>query len=327
MADQSYVIGFDMGGTKMLARVVDGEFRGLGAAKVKTPPGADNEQVLAAIAQTVRDAMQDAGLSPSDVRAIGIAVPGPLDLAEGRVVDMPNVGMRDFALRDRLQEAVSLPIVLENDVNAGTYGEFVAGAAAGHRNVVGVFPGTGVGGGIIIDGKLYRGRLGRAAEIGHMTVQVGGPLCGCGKYGCLEAVASKTAIAKDLVQLAASGDAPTVFERAGTDLSRIKSSVILKAMQAGEEAVIRVVHRAAWFLGIGLANCIEIFDPDVLVLGGGLVEKLGTDYLSRVEASMREHTMVPNDVPLVAATLGDDSVVIGAAALALEHIRGGGETR
>jgi glucokinase len=320
MADHSYVIGFDMGGTKMLATVLDDTFSPVGRAKTRTPAGADSDGVFAAIVETVNGAVEDAGISRNEVRAIGIAVPGPLDLAAGRVIEMPNVGMRDFPLRDRLREAVSLPVVLENDVNAGTYGEYVAGAARGHRNVIGVFPGTGVGGGIIINGKLYRGRLGRAGEIGHITVQVNGPLCGCGKYGCLEAVASKTAIAKDLVLLAATGSAPTVFERVGTDFSAIKSGVIRKAIDAGEKAVIRVVDRAAWFLGVGLGTCVEIFDPDVIVIGGGLVEKLGEAYLSTVDASFRENTMVPTDVPLLAASLGDDSVIIGAAALALEAL-------
>ena len=321
MAADGYVIGFDMGGTKMLAKLMTSEFKEEGRAKLKTPPGAGNEEILTAIAETIRGAVADGGAEMSEVRAIGVAVPGPLDIGDGRVIEMANVGMRDFPLRDRLEGLLSIPVLLENDVNAGTYGEYVAGAAKGHRNIIGVFPGTGVGGGIIIDGALYHGRHGRAGEIGHMTVQVNGPLCGCGKYGGLEAVSSQTAIAKALVHLAAIGDAPTVFELAGTDLSRMKSSVIKKAIAAKEQSVIRVVDRAAWFLGLGLGSCVDIFDPDVIVLGGGLLEKLGADYLSKVDASLRENTMVPSDVPLLAAELEDDSVVIGVAALALEERR------
>lgn len=320
MKDRDYLVGFDMGGTKMLATVLDDSFAPAGRAKMKTPPGGDDELLLTMIADTIREAVSDAKADLSDVRAVGLAVPGPLNRDEGVVIEMANVGMRDFPLRDRLQDVLKVPVDLENDVNAGTYGEFIAGAARGHRNVVGLFPGTGVGGGIVIDGKLYRGRRGRAGEIGHMTVQVGGRLCGCGHYGCLEALSSKTAMAKDLVHLASIGLAPTVLEKAGTDFRAVKSSVIKKAMEEGEEAVVRVVERAAWFLGVGLANCVDIFDPDILVVGGGLVEKLGESYLEKVRESTRENSMVPTEIPIVAASLGDDSVVVGAASLAEEAV-------
>ena len=299
----------------MLAAVLDEKLNHVGRAKRKTPSGAGNEETLAVIAETVQAAADNAQVAVADLSVIGIAVPGPIDREGGRIIETPNAGLSDFPLQKRLQKATGVPVVLENDVNAGVYGEFVAGAAKGCKSVVGIFPGTGVGGGIIIDGNLYRGRLGRAGEIGHMTIEVGGRLCGCGKYGCLEAVASKTAIVKDLVHLAATGEAPTIFEACGTDIKRIKSKWINKAMDAGESAVIRVVERAAWYLGIGLANCIDIFDPDILVIGGGLVEKLRDEYLSLVEKSARENAMVPTDVPIVAAKLGDEAVVTGAAAL------------
>jgi len=319
MADKTRVIGFDMGGTKMLAVVLDEQYEEQGRAKMRTPIGAGNKNTLKAIEDLVHEAIDDAGCAGADVVAIGIAVPGPIDRQRGHVIDMPNAGMHDYALRDALEEKVGIPVVLENDVNAGTYGEYVAGAAKGMRNVVGVFPGTGVGGGIVIDGKLYRGRTGSAGEVGHMIIDAGGRRCGCGKHGCLEALSSKTAIAKELVHLALNGQAPTVLEKAGTDIGLIKSSVIKKAMAAGEQAVIEVVERAAWYLGVGLGSLVDIFDPDVVIVGGGLVEKLGKSYLKPVEASMREHSMIKSDVQLVAASLGDDSVIIGSAALAWQE--------
>jgi glucokinase len=152
-----------------------------------------------------------------------------------------------------------------------------------------------------------------------MIVDAGGRRCGCGKYGCLEAVSSKTAIAKELVHLAAIGSSPTVLDKAGTDISAIKSSVIKKAMDADEPAVIEVVERAAWYLGVGLGSLIDIFDPDVAVIGGGLVEKLGDRYLKPVRKSMKQHSMIDSDAELVAAALGDDSVIVGAAALAWQE--------
>jgi len=323
MAAADYVIGFDMGGTKMLASVLDDSFATVGTAKMRTPPGAGNDEVLSVVVRTVRDALSDAGIDAKQVRAIGIAVPGPIDHAAGRIIALTNVGVEKMDLRDLLSAQIGIPVVLDNDVNAGTFGEYVAGAAKGYRDVIGVFPGTGVGGGIIIGGHLYRGHGGRAGEIGHITVDVGGRMCGCGKYGCLEAVSSRTAIAKDLVHLAMIGEAPTILERAGTDITRVKSGVIKRAMNAGEESVIRVVERAAWYLGVGLGSCLDIFDPDVVVLGGGLVEKLGDAYLQPVERSMRDSNMIGSAAPLVAASLGDDSVVVGAAALALEELENG----
>jgi glucokinase len=321
MAKKTRVIGFDMGGTKMLAVVLDEKYQPCGRAKVRTPVGAGNKQMVDAISDLVSEALADSGDGPSNIAAMGIAVPGPIDRAEGRVISMPNVDMRDFALRDALQKRIGVPVVLENDVNAGTYGELVAGAAKGARHVIAMFPGTGVGGGIIIDGRLYRGRTGSAGEFGHMIVDAGGRRCGCGKYGCLEALSSKTAIAKELVHLAQNGHAPTVLAKAGTDIARIKSGVIEKAMDAGERAVIEVVERAAWYLGVGLGSLVDIFDPDLVVVGGGLVEKLGKRYLGPVEASMREHSMIDSDVSLVAASLGDDSVIVGSAALALQELQ------
>ena len=322
MADKKRVVGFDMGGTKMLAVVLDEELKQVSKAKIRTPVGASDKETFAAVVKAIREALDKGGTTAEELEAIGIAVPGPIDRAEGKIIELPNVGMRDYPMRDKLQKELGAPVVLENDVNAGTYGEFAAGAAKGFRNVVGVFPGTGVGGGIIIGGRLYRGTTGRAGEVGHLVVEAGGRMCGCGKYGCLEAVASKTAIAKDLVHLAMNGLAPTILAKAGTDIAKIKSGLIRKAVENGEKAVLRVVERAAWYIGIGVGSCIDLFDPDVVVIGGGLIEKLGDRYLKPIIRSAREHSMIATNIPIVAAAFGDDSVVTGAAVLARREIRG-----
>lgn len=318
MADRFYV-GFDMGGTKMLAAILDSSFAVVETGKIRTPVGAGNQAIMTAIVDLIRDTVASAKVELSQIGAIGVAVPGPIDREAGRVIDLPNAGMHDFLLRKELSDELGVPVVLENDVNAGTYGELVDGAAKGMKNVVGIFPGTGVGGGIVIDGNLYRGRTGRAAEIGHMIIQAGGPMCGCGKRGCLEAVASKTALAKDLVHLALSGKAPTVLERAGTDIAKIRSSVIKKSYQAGEQGTIDAVQRVAWYLGVGIGSCIDLFDPDLVVVGGGLVEKLGDTLLEPAVSSARAHTMASQDTPIVEAKLSDDAVVIGVGALAAQE--------
>jgi len=250
-----------------------------------------------------------------------VAVPGPLDLKEGVVIDTPNIGFKNYPLRKFLQEAFNCKVSLENDVNAGVYGEFRAGVAKGFSNIVGVYPGSGVGGGMILDGRLYRGSRGSAGEVGHMRIQDGGRLCGCGRYGCLETLSSKNALARDLVALAATGKAPTIQEGAGTDFVKIRSGLIKKSIKAGEAEVIALVKRSAYYLGIGLANLVNIFDPELVVLGGGLMEKLSEDIVPVAEKSMREHAMpgMVKNVKLVVATLGDDSVITGCAWLAAEN--------
>lgn len=314
----SYVIGFDLGGTKMLAAVIDQEGTIVATKKEQTPPGGDAKAVYASVVNTIQEAAKKADTKIDSLAGVGIAVPSPVDFKRGVVLSTPNLGLSDFPLRDRLSEDLGIPVVVENDVNAGTFGEYVGGAAKGFTDVVGIFPGTGVGGGLILDGRLYRGATGGAGEVGHMIVQTDGRLCGCGQHGCLEAVASKTAIAKDLVMLADTGSAPTVLELAGTSVAAIKSSVILKAIEAGEAEAIRVVHRAAEFLGIGMANLVNIFNPQLIVVGGGLVEKLGHDhYLGIAEASMRAHAMprLSEVVEVREAQLGDDAALMGVAAL------------
>jgi len=320
--NQEYIIGFDLGGTKMLSALFDRSYKIVARNKEKTADARSNEAVTERIFSCIDGLLKSGKASAHDILGIGIAIPGPIDIAAGIVLETPNLAMHNLPLRDLLEAKYDCPVILENDVNAGMYGEFKKGAARGFSEVVGLFPGTGVGGGLILGGKLYRGAIGGAGEIGHTIVQVDGPLCGCGKYGCLEAVASRTALAKDLVGLAANGEAPTVLEKAGTDIMRIKSSVIKKAIDAGEEKVIELVNRNARFLGIGMANCVNIFNPELLVLGGGLVEKLGGPYVRAAEASMREHAMryLVKSVEVREAKLGDDAAVTGAAALLLESL-------
>ncbi len=315
-------IGFDLGGTKMLAGVLEDDNSVIARAKERTVAGS-NDEVLSQIVAVVDAALTEAAVKTKHIEALGIAVPGPIDMQAGVVLDTPNIGVRDFPLAEALRERYDLPVFLENDVNAGLWGEFVAGSAQGYRHVIGVFPGTGLGGGLILDGHLYRGKRGSAGEIGHMIVQTDGRACGCGGIGCLETVASKTAIARDLVMLAAAGKAATVTAAGGTDITAIKSKVIKKAYESDGEHVQEVVNRAAHFLGVGLANVVNIFDPEVIVVGGGLVERFGTSYLERAVRTMRDRAMprLVEGVVVKEATLGDDAAIVGAADLAAKHVR------
>ena len=310
-------VGFDLGGTKMLAAVVVDDGTIVAKNKNKTE-GADNETVYRNVLDTVEGALEKASIKRKDVETIGIAVPGPIDSQRGVVLQTPNVALTDFPLAGRLADDVGCTVYLENDVNAGLWGEYVAGAAKGYAHVVGIFPGTGIGGALILDGRLYRGKGGRAGEVGHITVQSDGRRCGCGNHGCLETVASKTAIARDLALLAMNGQSPTLAEAGATDITLIKSGLIKKALDAGDPGVEDVVDQAARFLGIGMAAMVNTFDPELVLLGGGLVEKLGSRFTNPAEATMRERSMASlvAEVTVAEASLGDDAVFLGAADLA-----------
>ena len=315
------VVGIDLGGSKMLAAVYRGGRR-LGSAKRSTRPTAGADGLAADLVATVEAALTAVKGERPAPAAIGVGAPGPIDARNGTLVGPPNLGVSHFPIGDRLEEAFGVPVVVENDVSAGTYGEHRYGAARGRRHVIGVFPGTGIGGGLVLDGRLYRGARGNAGEVGHMILQFGGPMCGCGQYGCLEAVASRSAIARDLIAQAAIGRVPSVAAKAGTDVRAVRSRMIARVLAAGERPGVELLERAAERLGIGIANCVNLLNPELVVLGGGLVEKLGDWLIERAADSMRRHALpaLAEGVEVVAAALGDEAVVRGAAALAQESL-------
>lgn len=320
--DDKVYVGVDLGATKILAAVFDSKLRPLATAKEKTPREAKASVVVEALAEAVRGVVAKAGAGLV-IGGVGVAVPGPLDRAEGIVRYTPNMGFKDYPLGGELAGLFGAPAFLDNDVQAGVFGELRAGALRGKRNAVGVFVGTGVGGGIVINGELYRGSTGSAGEVGHMIVQEGGAACGCGNYGCLEALSSRTAIAKDAAGQAASGKAPSLLEAAGADIRKYRSSALFDAIEAGDKGVRRSVERAAWWLGVGLANLVHLLNPEAVVVGGGMASRFGKKYLEWVEASMREHLMpgLGGTVEVRLSELGDLAVATGAACAAMEGTR------
>lgn len=314
---ETYIVGFDLGGTKMLAAVLDQNMELVASAKKKTKNIDGEDDLLDRIEEIIDEALASAEIARGQIAGIGIAVPGVVDAATGTVKHIPNLNLHDLDIRKGLGKRFCVPVVVENDVNAGVYGEYRFGPASSARHVIGLFVGTGIGGGIILDGKLYRGAGGGAGEIGHIIMQTDGPTTPVGIAGTLEGLASKTALAKDMVMLANAGYAPTVLQEAGTDIARIKSSVIKKAIDNEDEAVVALVDRSIEFLGIGMATCVQIFNPEVILLGGGVVEKLGKTYVEKATAAMKAHCMpaLAEQVMVVEASLGDNAVPFGAAAL------------
>jgi glucokinase len=324
LSKNRYWLGFDLGGTKMMATIFDKDFNIVAYRRKKTKDAKGPRAVLLRIVETIEEALQAAHLSHKQLGAIGIGCPGWLDLDRGIVLQAPNLGLRNMPLKKELTKDFGCPVVVANDVDAGTYGEYRFGAGKGMRCLLGVFPGTGIGGGLVYEGKLFRGRTGSCMEIGHIHMQPKGRMCGCGRRGCLETVASRLAIASEAGAAAYRGEAPHLLELAGTDVAAIRSGALASAIKAGDHAVEEIVQRAAKDLGIAIGSVVNLLAPDMVVLGGGLVDAMPSLYVQQVRAWIKKQAMRPftKSLKVVVAKLGDDAVVMGAAALAAEQARG-----
>jgi len=311
-------IGFDLGGTKMLAAVFNSSFECLGRERKRTKGRDGAEAGMNRIIDAIKDALDDAGCSADEVAAIGIGCPGPLDLERGIMIDAPNLGWHETAVAAILQKEFGCDAYLVNDVDAGVFGEYQFGAGKQARCVLGVFPGTGIGGGCVYDGKIFRGSRHSCMEIGHMQVAPDGQLCGCGRRGCLETVASRLAIASNAAKAAFRGEAPYLLENTGLTLSEIRSRAIANSVKHGDKAVQQIVKTAAHYLGVAVGNLVNLLAPDVIVLGGGLVEAMPELLTKQVAASATRTAMTAyeNSFEVAPAALGDDAAIMGAAAWA-----------
>ena len=311
-------VGFDLGGTKMMAAAFSPDFRLLGRRRRKTKGAEGAKAGLERICETIRDALTEAQLSDDRLAGIGVGCPGNIDLEKGVVIDSSNLGWRNFQIRDALEKEFKCRAVILNDVDAGVYGEYRFGAGKGARCVIGVFPGTGIGGGCVYEGQVVRGRNVSCFEIGHMQVNPNGLPCGCGRIGCLETEASRLAISAAAAMAAFRGEAPHLLAAAGTDLANIRSSVLAEAIRAGDTVIERIVERAARLIGWTIGDVVNLLAPEVVVLGGGLVEAMPEIMVEEVEQAARQRAAPPfaKTFKVLAAKLGDDAVVRGAAAWA-----------
>ncbi len=319
--DQAFA-GVDVGGTKVFAVVVTGEGEVIGRAK--EPTRQDGTPLAEQIAVVVEGAVADAGLKLAEVAGIGVGVPGVVDSRTGRFVKAPNLEIDDHDLILRLREKYDIPVHIGNDVNLGTLAEVWLGAGRGAQTVVGIFVGTGIGGGVVVDGKLLAGPEDLAGEIGHLVLMVDGPVCGCGNLGCFEALASRTAIERDLRQALAEGRESRIMEFARD--GQIKSGALQNALEAGDELVTEVLRRAGHYLGQGVLTIRHLLDPELIILGGGVVEACGDFLMPLIEAEVRGDNMKGSrdELRLVRSALRDDAVALGAAALARAQVTGTG---
>jgi len=301
----------------MLATVFDNNFKSIASAKKKSKGHEGSTAGLERICRIIREALTEAKIAPEDVAGIGIGCPGPLDLERGVIREAPNLGWKDVPVKDHLQKEFGCPVVVANDVDAGVFGEYEFGAGQGARCVVGIFPGTGIGGGCVYKGEIFRGTNCTCMEIGHIPIMANGPLDGCNNPGSLEALASRLAIAAGAAQAAYRGQAPSLLENAGTDIRNIRSGAIAAAVEKDESIRVLVEH-AADHIGLAVVTLVHLLAPDVIVLGGGLVDAMPDLFTTRIEKTARKRILPSYEetFKIKIALLGDDATVTGAAAWA-----------
>ncbi len=317
-AKQEYYAGVDLGGTKILTGIFDADLNCVGRAKVSTKAERGPEEVIERIARCVRDAVDECDLDLKQIKAVGIGAPGTVDAETGRILFAPNLRWEDVALKKILEKQLGVPVFVENDCNAAMLGIYETELSAKPRQVVGIFLGTGIGGGIILDGKLYSGHSGTAGEIGHMVIEVGGPKCSCGSRGCFEALASRTAIFRRLSEAVADGKKTMLTESLGPDLKDLRSGDLRKAIKKGDKLVEQIIEEAAEYTGIAVANIINIMNPQVVVLGGGVIDALGDEMMAIILETAQDYGMsgATKGVDIVASKRGDDAGIVGGAVLA-----------
>ena len=265
-------LGVDIGGTKVQAAVVRESGPILQRQRRPTPRGDRPDDVLVAVAEAMEAALKKASVSSAQLTAIGVAVPGVVDPKTARIVVTPNMSLTGVSIGAHFERLFRVPVAVGNDGNLGTLGESWLGAARHTKSALGIWVGTGIGAGLVRKGKLWRGARQAAGEIGHIVMQIGGPLCGCGNHGCLEALASRTAIERDIRAALAAGKTSILSELTEGDLSVIRSRSIRRALEAKDEVVTDIVHRAAEVLGYACLTVRHLIDPGLIVLGGGLIE-------------------------------------------------------
>ncbi|OGQ91095.1 MAG: hypothetical protein A2289_05115 [Deltaproteobacteria bacterium RIFOXYA12_FULL_58_15] len=315
--------GVDIGATKLHAVIATADGKVLARARKKSKGKKGFDVVMQRVAAVLEKACSEANVAIGDLEAVGVGAPSPIR-PDGTAVNATNLGWSDAALAASLMKCIPRPVVAENDCNLGTLGEFVYGVGQGSQSLVGLFVGTGLGGGIVLGGEMVRGPHHLAAEVGHMIIEAKGRKCGCGHIGCLEAYASKTGMGNRLrTEIEKNGRFSLLQEEEGLDLRNVRSGILARVYAAGDEVVREAVGEVAWYLGLGVANLITLLGPEVIVLGGGVLEALGEEMLESIRKSAKAATFPEvafGDVKLVLSELGDDAVALGAIAYARSQL-------
>ena len=322
MSEGLRTLGIDVGGTAIKLAVVWSDGRLARAAEIPTEVESGPEAALVRILECSRTLLHAEAMPSQSMRAIGLASAGIIDTTRNLVLDAPNLrSWERFPLADRLGEAFGVPASIENDVNAMAYGEWRCGAGRGTRSLLCLTLGTGVGGGIVLDGRVYRGAHGGAGEVGHITVERDGPACACGSTGCLERYVGARWIVERAVQRLESDARPSALR--GLDAAQLTPLRVSEAAADGDPIACAVLEETGVWLGVGLASLANVLDPERIVIGGG-VARAGEALFEPARRTLRARAMSVQAAALdvVPAALGNDAAVVGAALLALERVQG-----
>jgi len=311
-------VGLDVGGTTMKAAVVDDAGNAFPSAVLPTEAYKGQEHGLNQMAATIRQAIRAAGKAEADIAAIGVATPGTMDLAAGIILDPPNLKpWQNVPVRQYIADTFKIPTAFQNDANAAAFGEYWVGAGRDVKSMVMFTLGTGIGGGVILDDRVLEGQHSHGAEVGHMKIDLGrNRQCGCGRWGCLEAFASATAVVKRAEEAVANVKGPSILkDRLATTDEELPARVVFEAADRGDELAKKVVEDTAYYLAVGAMNMMHIIDPDMIVYAGGMTAA-GEPFLSRIRHHIQELAFpIPAARTIVQyAALGSDAGIIGAAA-------------
>ncbi len=316
-----YKLGIDLGGTNIVAGVVDENYKIIATAKRKTDCPRPAEEIADDMAVVALEAVANAGLKVTDIESAGVGSPGAIDSKSGIVVYSNNIDFFNVPLADMLKQRTGIDFFIENDANAAAYGEFLAGAGKGTKDFVMITLGTGVGGGVIIDGKIYSGSNGAGAELGHTVIQMDGEKCSCGRFGCWEAYASATALIRQTKQAMVRYPKTLMWDMVRGDINAVTGITAFDAMRRGDEVGKQVVDKYLYYLSVGIANNINIFQPEILCIGGG-ISKEGDNLTVPVNAYVEGENYARNlekKALIKTAILGNDAGIIGAAYLGDLH--------
>jgi len=312
------VVAVDVGGTKFIAAVVNNKGKMLSRVYSLTHAEQGPKKVIRRLITTIHEAIQKSGTGIKGVGGVSLAVAGVIDINRGLITEAPNLpDWHDVRLDGLLQEEFKIPAFLLNDASAAALGERCFGAGHGIDNLIYITVSTGIGGGFILNGELYNGTDGSAAEIGHMIVLADGPACGCGQHGCLEALASGTAIARMATERICSGENSMLLDMVGGIPASITAEHVTVAARKRDVLALSVIREAAYYLGIGLSNLVNLFNPQVIVIGGG-VSAMGEMLLRPARKSMKEHAFIlpASTVRIIKSKINPDGGILGAAAYA-----------
>ncbi len=316
-----YKLGIDLGGTNIVAGIVDENYKILATAKRKTNCPRPAEEIADDMAAVALEAIANAGLKKEDIDSAGVGSPGAIDAKNGIVTYANNLGFFGVELASMLKQRTGIDFFIENDANAAAYGEFVAGAGKETDDFVMITLGTGVGGGVIIGGKIFSGSNGAGAELGHTVIAMDGEMCSCGRQGCWEAYASATALIRQTKQAMIKYPKTIMWEMTGGDINAVNGITAFDAMRKGDEAGKQVVDKYLSYIAVGIANNINIFQPEILCIGGG-ISKEGETLTMPIKAIVEGDNYARNlkkKCIIKTAELGNDAGIIGAAYLGDLH--------